>query len=259
MPTHTLARRRLTGAGWAHPYTNPFVLYADGGDPPPTPPTPAPPAPVAPPTPQPPAAPPTGQAPAAEDVASLPAWAQKALTDARAEAAKARTGAKEQAAKEAREALLRQLSGDANEPLTPEQLQQQLTEARTTGTAAQQQAAAAAIELAVYRTAQRAGANADALLDSRAFCDQIDALDIDPTDTAAFTAAVTEKVNAALAANPALRAGPGVPRSGGDIGGGGGSGDGATTLAARIEEAQKSGNWRQAIALKRQRAAQQTT
>lgn len=204
-----------------------------------------------------PAAPPTGQAPAAEDVASLPAWAQKKIADANAEAAKARVTAKENAAKEAREELLRQLSGDAPEPLTPEQLQQQLTEARTQGTAAQQQAAAAAIELSVFRTAQKLGANAEALLDSRAFCDGIDALDIDPTDTAAFTAAVTERVNAALAANPALRAGPAAPRSGADLGGGTGSGDGALTLDAQIDAAQKAGNWLQAIALKR-RAAQTT-
>jgi hypothetical protein len=208
---------------------------------------------------QPPAAPPTGQAPAAEDVASLPPWAQKKLADANAEAAKARVTAKENAAKEERDRILALLSPDAAEPLTPEQLQQQLAEARTQGTTAQQAAAAAAIELSVFRTAQRLGANADALLDSRTFCDGIDALDIDPSDTAAFTAAVTEKVNAALAANPALRAGPTAGRSGGDMGGGGGSGDGALTLDAQIEAAQKAGNIGLSMRLKRHRAAQQTT
>jgi hypothetical protein len=203
---------------------------------------------------QPPAATPSGQDPAAE-VARL----TKELADARAEAAKTRVTAKENAAKEAREALLKQLSGDAPEPLTPEQLQQQLAEARTQGTTAQQAAAAAAIELSVFRTAQRLGANADALLDSRAFCDQIDALDIDPSDTQAFTAAVTERVNAALAANPALRAGPTAGRSGGDMGGGGGSGDGAATIDAQIEDATKRRDFMAVIRLTRQKAAQQTT
>lgn len=209
MSTRTLPRLRAIGAGWAHPYASPFVLYADGGDPPagnpgtpPAPPTPAPPAnPPAPPTPQPPATPPPGQDPA-DTIARL----EKELAAARKEAGAARVTAKENAAKEAREALLKQLSGDSPEPLTPEQLQQQLTEARTQGTSAQQAAAAAAIELSVYRTALKLGANADALLDSRQFCDSIDALDVDPTDRQAFEAAVTERVNAALTANPALRA-----------------------------------------------------
>jgi hypothetical protein len=192
-------------------------------------------------------------------VASLPPWAQKQLADARAEAAKARTTAKENAAREERERLLKLLSPDAEEPLTPEQLAQQLAEARTAGTSATQAAAAAAIELAVYRTAQRLGANADALLDSRQFCDGIDAIDIDPTDRDAFTAAVTEKVNAALSANPALRAGPTAGRSGGDLGGGAGSGDGALTLDAQIAEATAKRDWPRVFALKRARGAQQTT
>jgi hypothetical protein len=256
MPTRTLARRRLSGAGWAHPYASPFVLYADGGDPsagdPSTP--PAQPAPVTPPVPQPPATPPTGQDPAAE-IARL----TKELEAARGEAAKSRVNAKEAAAQEAREELLRQLSGDAEQPLTPEQLQQQLAEARTQGTAAQEQALGAAIELSVYRTAQRLGADAERLLDSRSFLDQVDALDIDPTDRQAFEAAVTERVNAALAANPGLRAGPAIARSGGDMGGGGSSGDGALTIDAQIDAARKAGRFTEVIALKRRRATQTTT
>lgn len=217
-----------------------------------TPQTPAPPAPAAPPTPQPPA-------PSADEPWNDPAKARaeierlsKEAETARGEAAKTRVNAKEQAAKEAREALLKQLSGDAEQTLTPEQLQEQHASAT-------QAAAAAQIELSVFRTAQRLGANADALLDSRAFCDGIDALDIDPSDTAAFTAAVTEKVNAALAANPALRAGPTAGRSGGDMGGGGGSGDGAATIDAQIEDATKRRDFMAVIRLTRQKAAQQTT
>jgi hypothetical protein len=217
-----------------------------------TPQTPAAPATPATPAVQPPTTPPTGQDPAAE-VARL----TKELEAARAEAAKTRVTAKENAAKEAREALLKQLSGDAPEPLTPEQLQQQLADARTAGTTAQQQAAATTRELAVLRTAQRLGANGDALLDSRSFMEGVAGLDT--ADPAALTAAVTERVNAALAANPALRAGPTAGRSGGDLGGGSGSGDGATTIDAQIAEATAAKNWQRVFALKRHKAAQQTT
>lgn len=218
---------------------------------------PTPPAPPVPPTPQPPASPPTGQPPAAEDVASLPPWAQKKLSEANAEAAKARVTAKENAAREERERILKLLSPDAPEPQTPEQLAQQLAEARTQGTAAQQQAADTARELAVLRTAQRLGANGDALLDSRAFMATIGALDT--ADPAALATAVEQHLTAALTANPALRAGPAVARSGGDMGGGGGGGDGATTIDAQIEAATKARNWPAVFALKRQKAAQTTT
>jgi hypothetical protein len=43
------------------------------------------------------------------------------------------------------------------------------------------------------------------------------------------------------------------------MGGGGGSGDGALTLDAQIDAAQKARRWGEVIALKRQRAAQTTT
>lgn len=249
MSTPTLARRRA-GAGWAHPYSDPFTLYADGGegdagtgagsgdsgqgaagD-----------------------GTQAGQQGSGEDAAATIARLTKAVADANAEAAKARVTAKENAAKEAREQLLKQLSGDAEEPLTPEQLQQQLAEARTQGTTATQAAAATARELAVLRTAQRLGANGDALLDSRSFMDGVAGLDT--ADSAALTAAVTERVNAALAANPALRA-LNAGRSGGDFGGS--SGAAALDIDAQIEEAQKQRRWGDVIALKRQRAAQTTT
>lgn len=257
MSTRTLARRRLAGAGWAHPYASPFVLYADGGDPPVTPPV-APPVvpPVTPPTPQPPAVPPTGQPPAGEPWDD-PAKARAEIERLRREAGAARVTAKQQAADEERERLLKLLSGNSPEPQTPEQLAQQLAEARTQGTAAQQQAADTARELAVLRTAQRLGANGDALLDSRAFMATIGALDT--ADPAALATAVEQHLTAALTANPALRAGPAVARSGGDMGGGGGGGDGATTIDAQIEAATKARNWPAVFALKRQKAAQTTT
>lgn len=208
---------------------------------PPVTPTPAPPTPV------PPVVPAAPQDPAAE-IARL----TKAVADANAEAAKTRTNAKAAAAAEARAELLKQLSGDG-EPLTPEQLTQQLTEARTQGTTAQQAAAGTARELAVLRAAQRLGANGDALLDSRSFMNGVSGLDT--ADPAALTTAVTAQITAAITANPALRT-INAGRGGGDFGGGAGSGDGPLDLDAQIEEATKTGNWKRSMALKRQRAAQ---
>jgi hypothetical protein len=67
-----------------------------------------------------------------------------------------------------------------------------------------QQAAArtASVELAIFRTAQAAGADADALLDSRSFLAKVSGLD--PSEEG-FTTAVTDAVKAAVEANPKLR------------------------------------------------------
>lgn len=97
----------------------------------PTPPTPpAPPAPTPPPAPSPTPTPDPAPAgkwdPSAWDgkVESLPDKAQKLLTDARADAAKARTSAKEAAKQEARDELLKQLGlkEDGGEPADPVKL-----------------------------------------------------------------------------------------------------------------------------------------
>jgi hypothetical protein len=162
-----------------------------------------------------PTAPPTGQAPTATappvtpvtpatgapadtDTAATIARLESDLAAARKDAGRSRVTAKQAAADEARAELTTQLLGildpsQAGQPATPEQLTQQLT-------AAQEQARQTAVELAVYRTAPAAGANPDALLDSRAFAAAVAALD--PTDTAAVTAAI----QAAITANPQLAA-----------------------------------------------------
>lgn len=180
----------------------------------PTPPVPAPPAP-APPVPAPPTPPTPAPAPA-NDVKSLPDWAQKIITDANAEAGKARTTAKANAAAEAVQQLTQDI-GKAlglikdDETADPAKLTEQLT-------AAQKQSRQTAVELAVYRAAGAAGANADALLDSRAFVDSLTALD--PADGTAVSAAVA----LALQTNPRLSATPAGPvRGGADLSGGGGS------------------------------------
>ncbi|MDJ1136221.1 hypothetical protein [Streptomyces iconiensis] len=141
------------------------------------------------------------------DETALPAWAQKALSDARAEAGKTRVTAKQKAADEARADLAQQIGKalglvDNDTPPDPAALTQQLTTAQT-------QARQTAVELAVYRTAREAGGDPDALLDSRQFADTL--ADVDPTDTAAVSAAV----EAAVTANPKLAAAPSGPPRGG--------------------------------------------
>ncbi|MFZ3547709.1 hypothetical protein ACODT3_19240 [Streptomyces sp. 4.24] len=164
------------------------------GQAPATPPTPTPPAPAAP-------------APGDQDQAATIARLESELTAARAEAGKGRVNAKQQAADTARAELTAQLLGildpsKAGQEATPEELTQQLT-------TAQAQARQTAVELAVYRTAAAAGADADVLLDSRTFADSL--AGIDPADTAAVTAAV----KAAVTANPRLAAKPTGPQVGG--------------------------------------------
>jgi hypothetical protein len=269
MHKNTLARVRLDGAGWAHPYGyGPFgPVYADGGDgggsasdggqpgDGGTPDTD------------------TGGAgqggqPAASPwegfqwdgkVDSLPDPVAKVIRDAREDAGKARTVAKQNAANEAREELLGTISAalglEGDKPATPEELTRQLTQSQTALTAAQEQAASAAIELHVYRTAARLGADADRLLDSRSFCESIDS--IDPSDPEAFNAAVEQAVQAAMGRDPGLR-GRGAGRSGADLGGAGGSGDQAASIDKKIEAAMAARNFTEVIRLKRQRAATNT-
>jgi hypothetical protein len=147
---------------------------------------------------------------AAEDAAATIARLESELTAARKDAGRSRVTAKQQAADDARAQLAQEIGkalglvpGDT--PPDPAQLTQQLTES-------QQQARQTTVELAVYRTARDAGADPDALLDSRAFAASL--ADIDPTDTDAVTAAI----KAAISANPKLGAAPaGPPRGGADF------------------------------------------
>lgn len=269
MRKNTVARVRLDGAGWAHPYGHgPFgPVHADGGDgggsgsdggqpgdggPAPTGGGTGP----------------SGQQPGQPaaspwegfqwdgKVDSLPGPVAKVIRDAREEAGKARTVAKQNAANEARQELLDTISkavglDGGDKPPTAEQLTQQLAQSHSERTVAQEDAAAARIELHVYKTAARLGADADQLLDSRSFAEEIDA--IDPNlDAQAFAAAVEQTIQAALERNPSLRSrGPG--RSGGDLGGG--SGHQAPTLEQEIAQAKADGNWRLAMRLENSKLA----
>ncbi|MFD8948987.1 hypothetical protein ACFV0B_09060 [Streptomyces xanthophaeus] len=160
--------------------------------------------PATPPTPTP---PPAAPAPGEQDQAATIARLESDLAAARAEAGKGRVNAKQQAAETARAELTAQLLGildpsRAGQQATPEELTQQLT-------TAQAQARQTAVELAVYRTAATAGADPDALLDSRQFADSL--ANVDPANTDAVTAAI----KAAVLANPRL----GVKVTGPPVGG----------------------------------------
>lgn len=186
--------------------------------------------------------------PAAPDPTDSP-WSDPKVAEAeikklRAEAGKARTDAKTKAADEARNELTQTLAKALgivkDEPLDPAQLTQELTTAQSTARQAQ-------VELAVYRNAAQVGGDPAALLDSAGFLKSL--ADIDPSDAAAVSAAVT----AAVAANPRLGAvlDPKVPAPNPAQGAGG---SGAPALDDQIAAATKAGNHALAIALKRQKA-----
>ncbi|MEU1020250.1 hypothetical protein [Streptomyces sp. NPDC005898] len=225
MNTRTLPRPRLDGAGWSHPYpVNPFspVLYADGGgdggggdggqggtgtgqqgDPAGEPGGQVPPQ-------QKPAAPPQQQ-PAEGDETTLPAWAQKALSDARAEAGKGRITAKQKAADDARQEIAQQI-GKAlglvqdDGPPDPAKLTEQVADLSG-------QLRAARSELAAYRAAGTEGANAARLLNSRSFVEKLAALD--PT-AEGFAEQLRKAITDEVATDPDLyRAAPAGPPRGG--------------------------------------------
>ena len=83
-------------------------------------------------------------------------------------------------------------------------------------TQSQSEARATKVENAVLRAESKAGVNADALTDSRAFMSTVEALD--PAD-ADFTSKLGDAITAALDANPALKGTPQTPRSGTEIAG----------------------------------------
>lgn len=129
----------------------------------------------------------TGQDPAAT-IARL----ERDLTAARQEAAKGRTTAKQRAADEAVQRVTQEIGRALglvkdDEPADPQQLTRQLADA-------QAKARETAVELAVYRAAGEAGADPDALLDSRKFADAV--ANLDPADRDAIGKAIRDAVEA---------------------------------------------------------------
>lgn len=145
-------------------------------------------------------------------VDSLPAGAQKMINDLR------KADGDERVARKQLEAIAKALNPDAkgDEKPTAEQLTKQLAERDTAAKQAQ-------TELAVYRLAGKHGADADALLDSRAFLAKL--ADIDHTDTAKVTKAITD----AITENPKLKSVRVAGSSSAD--GAGGSGEKAKKTA----------------------------
>lgn len=132
-----------------------------------------------------------------------PVAAKAEIESLRKENAKDRTNAKAQAAEEARKELANTI-GKAlglveDETIDPAKLTESLTQS-------QADAKQARVELAVFRNAATAGGDPAALLDSSSFLASLAA--VDPSDSAAVTAAI----QSAVTANPRLGAAPGDPK-----------------------------------------------
>lgn len=146
---------------------------------------------------------------------------EKDLADARKDAGKARTDAKQQAADEAVKAVTEKL-GKAlglvkdDGPPDPEALAKALAEKDITIAASAAALRAKDVELAVHGRAEKQGAKAAALLDSRSFLAAIK--DLDPADKA-FGKALDDAIAAAVKDNPAAYAVARAGRSGGEHGG----------------------------------------
>lgn len=93
------------------------------------------------------------------------------------------------------------------EPPTPEKLTDQLDQATKAHEATEAQLRESRVELAVYRAAGKAGADPDALLDSRTFLAKVKTLDPNASD---FGDEVSRAIKAAISTNPKLKAAPAV-------------------------------------------------
>lgn len=137
-------------------------------------------------------------------VETLPPAAQKIITDLRKDAGD------ERVAKKTLDAIQKALNPDAKAGEKPDA--EKLTKALAERDADAKQAKT---ELAVYKLAPKAGADADALIDSRGFLAKI--ADLDPTDTAAITKAIADAVKD----NPKLKVVLAAGTSGANFGGSG--------------------------------------
>lgn len=182
-------------------------------------------------------------APPAEDPAATITRLEAEVKSARAEAGKDRINAKATAAEDARKELAQQVGkalGLVPEDVTdPAKLAEQVS-------ASQAQAKQSAVELAVFRAADAANGDPIALLDSRAFLAK--AADINPHDTTALVAAITE----AVAENPRLgTTAPAIPGAGMRPNPAQGSSASAPLgLDAQIAAAEKAGDFRTSMRLK---------
>jgi hypothetical protein len=178
---------------------------------------------------QPPAAPPapTGQQPGSgtqpqpTDLSTLPADVRKLIEDTRAEAAKHRTD-KQTATQQAQAAQAQRDKVLAALGFTPDG-QQAAPDANALAAQLEQQQAVAwtnAVELNVFRTAQAAGANGEALLDSRAFIDSLDGFTEDDVTASDFRTKLKAHIKAYVEKHPTFKTATTTttapPRAGGD-------------------------------------------
>ncbi|MFE0517318.1 hypothetical protein [Streptomyces sp. NPDC058964] len=260
MQKRTLPRLAIAGAGWAHPYGHgPFApyLYADGGDgddsgsdsgdsgddtgaddgqdddaggtddddssddgaakdekPKPKPPK------------------------KDDDPAAELERLRKELKQANADAAKARTTAKKNAAEEAKAELVQQMGralglikDDKDEAPDPAKLTAEIERA----TEAHRETA---VELAIYRSAGKYGADPDALTDSRTFLKSIKGLN--PNEDG-FAKKVSDAIKKAVEANPKLKAASQAPaRTSGDFSGSSEKPASKNTIEAQREARRKA-------------------
>ncbi|WP_116200726.1 hypothetical protein [Amycolatopsis circi] len=175
---------------------------------------------------------PTDPPAAADELAALePATLAKMVRDLRAENASDRTSAKTKAADEARQRLAQDIGkalglvAGEDDKADPAKLAEQVT-------AEQQRARAAAVELAVFKSAGPLDADPAALVDSRAFLSAVEQLD--PT-AADFADKIGAAITKAVTDNPKLRTvGQVPPRSSGQHAGGTGAKPAAKSLTDAI-------------------------
>jgi hypothetical protein len=172
-------------------------------------------------------------------VESLPDPVAKVIRDARAEAGKERTTAKENAAKEARETLLRELGLlKPDETPDPAKLAAELGNKDTRIGGLEGTVRTQAIELAAYKAAGKHEANPAALLDSRSFLKSVEGLDPEASD---FATKLDDAIKAAVEGNTQLRVGLVPRRGGGDFPGGPGTTGRPTSLGQAVAAAYNGG------------------
>jgi hypothetical protein len=168
----------------------------------------------------------SGKGNASEDDAAKVKRLEKELAAANREAGKARTAAKQQAADDAVKALTQQL-GKAlgfvkdEAPPDPKALAEAIAAKDTTIAERDSAIRAKDVELAVWSRADKLGARAGALLDSRSFLNSI--AELDPSEKG-FKTALDNEIKAALKENQAFAAAAPAGQSGGDLSGGTGEG-----------------------------------
>ncbi|ELP64160.1 hypothetical protein PV735_05315 [Streptomyces turgidiscabies] len=161
-----------------------------------------------------------------EDDAAKVKRLEKKLTDARAEAGKARTDAKKQAADDAVAALTKQL-GKAlgfvkdDAPPDPKALADAIAQKDTALSQKDASLRAKDVELAVWSRADKLKAKAGALLDSRSFVAAIS--ELDPSDKG-FQTDLDKAIKDAVDGNKAFAVTPPAGKSGADLSGGTGEG-----------------------------------